>query len=564
MLTMSPARTRTPIAAAHTLLADPTLGAGNFLQRALAVNPAPNEPFLVAQHPSPGGNSAYSINDLVDLTRRGASWYHRAGVRPADPVGIYLDEGIGSFLQYLMLTSLGAIPVLVNGRMPADIAADYLRFVGVIGVVGSPHHLRALTNKAGDPPHLSGFYITATEVEQATTAELPASYPYEHDANDLVMLCHSSGTTGRPKAVMFGHRQFFLGKEHRLVTFAPSPEDRLLTALPQSHSAGISYLMTAVLLGLPTIVMADLRAPAIEHAMTEFRPSMVAAFPHVYAELATTGLKPDAAQHIHTWFNTGDSAHEAHVHQLIQLGHRPEENLPGSRFVDGLGASELGMALFQRVSTPQTTTYDRCVGKPVDVVEDAAALDDDGRALPTGAVGALGVKSPTLTPGYWNDTLRTIKSRRRGYWLTGDQVYRDEEGRFFHLDRTQDVITTSNGTIYSLPLEERLLLSCPDISDCAVIGVPVAPDSDEQVPVAIVVPRPGSNADAVQLHITANKALTAAGLPSLAATHIATPEELPVGPTGKALKRQLRDHLAAGDISLLSSGFLQFTTSRNN
>ena len=118
------------------------------------------------------------------------------------------------------------------------------------------------------------------------------------------------------------------------------------------------------------------------------------------------------------------------------------------------------MALFGQVTSPESTRNDRCIGKPLDVVEKAAALDEQGRELPDGAAGLLGVKTPTRTPGYWNDPEMTKRFELAGYWLTGDVVRRDAEGRFYHLDRTVDVIDTATGPIYSLPIEEVLLADC--------------------------------------------------------------------------------------------------------
>ena len=68
-----------------------------------------------------------------------------------------------------------------------------------------------------------------------------------------------------------------------------------------------------------------------------------------------------------------------------------------------------------------------------------------------------------------------IGEKLAGYWLTGDVVRKDPEGRFYHLDRTVDVIDTATGPIYSLPMEEVLLADCSDwIVDCAIVGVPSA------------------------------------------------------------------------------------------
>lgn len=199
------------------------------------------------------------------------------------------------------------------------------------------------------------------------------------------------------------------------------------------------------------------------------------------------------------------------------------------------------MALFKRISQPESVDYGRCVGTPIGVVRKAAVLDDDGRLLGPEQVGRLGVRTPTRTPGYWNNSELTTKSSLSGYWLTGDVVYQDRKGRFYHLDRVPDVIHTADGPVYSLPMEEAILVGCPVVADCAVVAV-AAPDPDQGVvPFATVRLKPGASEPPDLLHAL-NTALAGRDLPQLRYALIARqPEDFPTGPTGKVLKRQLRE-----------------------
>ncbi|QIZ34492.1 class I adenylate-forming enzyme family protein [Saccharopolyspora sp. ASAGF58] len=544
---------RLPLPARLKLLLDRELGMGNFLDRAVANNPAPNRAFLFAQRPGNPETApeadvvAYSLVRLLGVRNAYASWYHAQGVGKGDVVGVHVPEGIDSFLHFLALTSLGAIAALVNGRMPAEVAAEYLGRIGALGVVADEPRLARLRAAGLDTERLA-FHADPADLPTtpAAGASYPGVFPYAHADDDLVMVCHTSGTTGPPKAASFGHRQFFLGKRQRLWNFPAAARNRLLTALPQSHSAGISYLMTTTLLGLPTLVMADTTGTAVRAAMRRFQPTIVAAFPQTWADLAEIGLEATGAQHVHTWINTGDAAHEAHIKELIVHGRRPGllRSRPGSRFIDGLGSSEMGMALFRKVRELGSTDYGRCVGTPIKVVRRAVVLDDDGRELGPGRAGRLGVLTPTRTPGYWNNSDATVKSSFAGYWLTGDVVYRDERGRFIHLDRVPDVIRTADGPVYSLPLEEAILVACPFVADCSVIGVRDPGSPDAQAPLAVV--RLRSDAEEVaDLAGPINAVLSAAGLSEVHGVVVAREDaDFPTGPTGKMLKRQLRERFA--------------------
>ncbi|MEK2493896.1 class I adenylate-forming enzyme family protein [Kitasatospora purpeofusca] len=555
-----------PLAAREQLMAEPGLGAGNFLDHALAVNPNRAVPFAFSHHLDHRGAvvlRGHSLQDLAALRDRYAAWYHANGVRPGEPVAVVIAEGLEPLLHFLALTALGAVPALVNDAMRHDVMVRYLNHVGVVGVVADDTTRLAAAYRQ-DPQRRPRFIALAAEI-QAFDADasggLPAEYPYRHAADDVVALIHSSGTTGTPKSTMLAHRQFWDGKQPRMVRFPAEPEDRLMSLMPHTHAGGLSYFLTATLLGLPTVVMADWRRSVVEPVMEAFRPTMVASFPRTFVELATGELPVAGAAKVHSWFNTGDSAHYGHIRRLVQLGERPaglirpwllpqekaeQPALPGSQFVDGLGSSEMGMALFGQVTTPESVRNDRCVGKPLEVVRRAAVLDQDGNELPDGTVGLLGIDSPSRTPGYWNNARLTESFELAGYWLTGDLARRDAEGRFYHLDRTVDVIDTAAGPVYSLPVEEVLLADCAElVRDCSVIGVPGAA-GEGQRPVAVVqLQHDAESVTADEVLEAANKALAGAGLAALAAVRIArAAADFPLGPTGKVLKRELRTRFA--------------------
>ncbi|MER7667645.1 class I adenylate-forming enzyme family protein [Kitasatospora sp. NPDC096128] len=554
-----------PLAARERLMTEPDLGAGNFLDHAVAANPHRSVPFVFTHRTDHRGEvvlRGHSLLDLVALRDRYAAWYHANGVRPGEPVAVVVGEGLEPLLHFLALTSLGAVPAPVNDAMRHDVMVRYLDHVGVVGVVADDTTRLAAAYRS-DPQRRPRFLALAAEVRafDAAAVELPAGHPHRHAAEDVVALIHSSGTTGTPKSTMLAHRGFWDGKQPRMVRFPAEPYDRLMSLMPHTHAGGLSYFLTAVLLGLPTVVMSDWRRAVVEPVMEAFQPTMVASFPRTFVELATGELPVRGAARVHSWFNTGDSAHHGHIRRLVTLGERPaglirpwllpseraeQPALPGSQFIDGLGSSEMGMALFGQVSTPESGRDDRCVGKPLEVVRRAAVLDHDGTELPDGTVGLLAVDTPSLTPGYWHDERLTASFELAGYWLTGDVARRDAEGRFHHLDRTVDVIDTASGPVYSLPIEEVLLADCADlVRDCAVVGVPAGPGNGQH-PIAVVqLQQEATDTEAEAVRAAANAALAAAGLAALAAVRIArTAEDFPLGPTGKVLKRELRTRYA--------------------
>ncbi len=548
-----------PLEVRERFMTDQDLGAGNFLDHALAANPNRTVPYAFSHHLDHRGEvvlRGHSLVDLAAIRERYARWYWANGVRAGEPVAVVIAEGLPPLLHFLALTSIGAIPTLDNDAMRPDVMVRYLDQVGVVGVVADVTTRLASAFRSGMATR-PRFLALSAEVEAADAAgvDLPAEYPYRHAPDDVVALIHSSGTTGTPKSTVLAHRQVWDGKQPRMVRFPAQPYDRLMSLMPHTHAGGLSYFMTATLLGLPTVVMSDWRRPGVEPVMVAFQPTMVASFPRTFVELATGEPPTAAAARVHSWFNTGDCAHYGHIRRLVRLGERPaglikpwllpsdraaDDTLPGSQFIDGLGSSEMGMALFGQVTTPESVRADRCVGKPLEVVHQAAVLDEDGNELPDGTVGLLGVKTPSRTPGYWHNERMTRSFELNGFWLTGDVARRDAEGNFYHLDRTVDVIDTADGPVYSLPIEEVLLADCDAlVRDCSVVGVPAG---SALVPIAVVqLQDAAADRSADDVLAMANTALAAAGLTPLAAVRIARePADFPLGPTGKVLKRELR------------------------
>jgi acyl-coenzyme A synthetase/AMP-(fatty) acid ligase len=546
-------------------MTEPGLGAGNFLDYAVKYNPYRTVPFSYSHGLDHRGGvtlRGHSLVDLVALRDRYAKWYWANGVRPGEPVGVVVADGLEPLLHYLALNALGAIPALVNDAMRTDVLVRYLTYVGVVGVVADDTTWLASAYRA-DPASRPRFLALAAEVQafDAAAASLPPEYPYQHGPDDICALIHSSGTTGTPKSTMLGHRSFWDGKQSRMVRFPAERYDKLMSLMPHTHAGGLSYFLTVTLLGLTTVIMEDWRRVVVEPVMEAFQPTMLASFPRTFVELAAGELPVKGAAKVHTWFNTADSAHYGHIRRLVQLGERPaglikpwllpseqaeQKPLPGSRFIDGLGSSEMGMALFGGLFTPETPRNDRCIGKPQPSCTKAAVLDESGQEVPDGTVGLLAIVAPSRTPGYWKNPRLTQSFELNGYWLTGDVAYRDGEGNFYHLDRTVDVIDTATGPVYSLPIEEVLTADCADVvADCNVVGVP-AGDGPGQRPIAVVQLQAGAQDWTVEaIREKANKELAAAGLAPLAAVIIArTSEDYPLGPTGKVLKRELRTRFA--------------------
>jgi len=463
----------TPKDVLDTLRNDVDIGSANFLDKLYQLHPNKDAEFIYLQQefnlPGGGCYSSFSLEDVCYLRQVLASWYHLLGIRAEDVVTICVSDGIAPFLHYIALSSLGAVASIINPRMPHEMAVQYMSAnrLNILVVDRKVSEVSNFVSEMSSSPQneikIINFDESFLEVfsENDISAGLPKVWPLTPNDGTLVMLSHTSGTTGVSKAVRFEHRQFFMGKRARIGRFAESEEERFLSALPQSHSSAISHIETAIIHGIPTFILGDCVGEAVVQAIREFRPSTVAAFPQTYVSLVQEGLAKNSLSSVNRWFSMGDAMHREHIRIILN-------SALNSRFIDSFGSSELGMALFRKVSTQEKLTPNRCVGRPVDICVAKILDPETGQECSRGDIGLIGVRSPTITPGYWLRDDLTEKSWRNGYFLTGDVGFiRDEE--LYLIDRRADVISSKTSKVHTLLFEETLQ-ELNGVCDAFVVG----------------------------------------------------------------------------------------------
>jgi acyl-coenzyme A synthetase/AMP-(fatty) acid ligase len=519
------------------LAADQDLGLGNLLRSAIAVNPHPDVPFITSARPivnSAGQEQTeFSLLDIDRLAQSWSVWYLSRGVGPRDRVAIFIEDTFAYTIHVHALTQIGAIAVLINSNVTKDAALALCRQTGAIGLYTDRGRLARLGDEIGTLTVMR-FVQLVEELPAPPTAELRGTARFHAVGEDPAVILHSSGTTGLPKPVTHTHATIAAGPQYRLANFTESPESLMMAAQPQSRVGSIGYAIYAVLAGTPMIALYDPTGPELLSAVIRYQPTMVLAFAHAYSDLAAMEIPDTALDSVIGWISMADAVHEAHMKKILGLR---STNLPQEAvFYDRFGSSELGWGLMVAQRRLSTDRSDRRMGVP-DSLAEFAVLRPDGSKAAVGEFGLIGVKSPTVTVGYWSDSDLTCRSKLAGYWLSGDIGYQDEEGTYFQVDRAVDVIGTGSGPGYSVLMEELLLAEVPDILDCAVVA---GKHLGRTVPVAVITSSE-TTVDPKSTLKQANAALRAAGHPELALLEVArNPEDLPIGVTGKVLKRQLR------------------------
>jgi len=533
------------------LAADPELGAGNVLLRLAEHGAGMDTPRLTFDtgFDTIAAWTPLSLRTLTERVAARAEWFARHGIGRRDPVAVYVTSAADVLLNFFALTWLGAIPALMNGSMPTEIAVEYIRRLRAVGVILDAEHAGLAALDFGAP--LLG---DAAETGTGDPSRAPAHY--RHHPDDPVAITHSSGTTRMPAAVVHSHQSLFAAvRAVRLTEPRQHGPVRELSAFPQAHTAGVIILNEALCNGYELLCLSEQggtferSGEAIIDAIERWRPTAVYGFAVTWAELARYDLTARDVSSVRFWSNSGDCAHEAHIRRLVAVGshHAYSKDgivsLPGSRFNDTLGSTEMGYGGFGISHYPGSERYNRCVGKPQPFAEIILVDTRTGQEVPTGEVGMVAMKSPTLALGYWNDSVNTFRTRLNGYYLTGDLMYRDEDGYFYHVDRASDAVDLGDGNwLYTALSEERILKRCPDVRDCTVLAAR-GDDGKLAAEVLLLLTADGDPARDREGEVRAALGEVSAAVPLRIVT--IPDDEIVVGPTGKVRKFLMRERLLA-------------------
>jgi carnitine-CoA ligase len=509
------------------------INARDFLEH--AARAAPNEPFLIyGQETTPYAE----FNRRVDVAA--AAW-HELGVRKGDRVAFML-ENRPEFLQaWLGLAKIGAILVAINTRWQAAEVAHFLTLSEPrFALVSEPYRAVFRSAMAG----VTGLEQVLTLGSDEHFADF--SGPLHHTrpetpvvdltAGDVISFISTSGTTGRPKAVMQTHGNYVLTGEGYAQWIELQPGERIYLCLPLFHINSQAYTVMGAIAARATIVLVErFSASRFWSDMAEYNVNV---FNYIGSMLAVL-LKQDVtlAERQHSVRLTyGGPALPGPLREEI-------EKRFGLTVISGIGMSESTYGLIESIHGERRPGS---LGKPRQhpdprIVNEARVVDDEGRDAPTGEVGELIYRNSVMMKGYYRDPEQTAATIRDGWLYTGDLVRRDEDGFFYFVDRKKDIIRVRGENVSSLEVEQTLS-EHPAIQEAAVVGVP-SELTDEDI-AAFVVPRPGQKPDAEQMVAWCRTRLASFKAPR----YVWMVESLPKTETQRVEKHRLRQ-LAADRLS---------------
>src|SRR3954470_20309339 len=469
-------------------------------------------------------DAVLSYAELDRATAHTAGLLAAKGVRPGDRVGIMLPNVPYFPIAYYGILRAGGVVVPMNVLLKKREVAFYLSDPEA-RILFAWHDFAEAAEAGGEEAGTEGILVKPGDFEQLLADQEPDRDMSDREGDDTAVILYTSGTTGKPKGAELTHSNLLRnskGVSEKLGEM--SADDVLLGALPLFHSFGQTCTMnSAVSVGATVTMLPRFDPDKALQIIDRDKATLFQGVPTMYnAMLHSESCETADCSSLRICMS-GGAAMPAELMRAF------EEKF-GCIILEGYGLSETSpVASFNH---PDRERKPGSIGTPIEGVE-MQVWDDDGNEVEQGEVGEIVIRGHNIMKGYWNrDDANKEAITEDGWFRTGDMAKVDEDGYFFIVDRKKDLIIRGGYNVYPREIEE-VLYEHPAIQEAAVIGVPHE-ELGEEVGAAVVL-KEGESADEDELKSYVKDQVAAYKYPR----KIWFTDELPKGPTGKILKREI-------------------------
>jgi long-chain acyl-CoA synthetase len=355
--------------------------------------------------------------------------------------------------------------------------------------------------------------------------------------SDVAFQLYTSGTTGLPKGVMTANSSLFQLLTNVLGPWGMDATSKNIATMPLFHIGGSGWALAGMFTGAETLLVRDPNPAVLLNLMSEHKATNAFFVPALLAFMAMT---PGAADGDYSSMRSVVYGASPITNEVLVAS----MNTLKCPHIQVFGMTETTGAITEL--SPQDHDPNgprahllRSAGKPYGWVELKIVDVDSGVTLPANEVGELWTRSSQNMLGYWNKPEETAKTITEDGWLkTGDAGYLDENGYLFLTDRVKDMIVSGGENVYPAEVENALA-SHPAIAEVAVIGVPSERWGETVKAVVVLKPDAKADADSIAPSIIAHAKERLAGYKC--PTSVDVIDALPRNPTGKVLKKDLRE-----------------------
>jgi long-chain acyl-CoA synthetase len=478
----------------------------------------------------------HSYTQLEGEIAQLASGLAKKGIRKGDWVMEFIPNGLDLLLTHFAVISLGAIVVPLNVMYKSH----------EINYIGKATRAKAIVADSElwegvhedvkhELPELKMIVLIGREMEDTINyqnlidSELEEVSVPDASFDDIASVIFTSGTTGRPKGATQTHRSILSNVYGCIDKNKFTKEDNFLCALPLFNNFALNVvMMSCFTIGGTLIIVDRFDANKVLDHIGRYGATYFAGTPTMFVYLIDAY---DPKKHNVSTLRVTNSGGAHCPPELI----RKVEKTFGVTHLDGYGQTE-GCG-FTTLNPIVGVRKDNSVGTPLSNIW-VRIVDDNDHDRKTGEVGEIVEKGDVFSiHGYWNRPDINMEVYRNRWFHSGDLGYVDQDGYLYVVDRKQDLIITGGYNIYPVEVED-VLYTNPKIALAAVIGIPDA--AKGEIAEAYIVLKKGAEAtekeiiDFVRTRIAKFKAPRS----------VKFVESLPQGPTGKILKRELRELVA--------------------
>jgi fatty-acyl-CoA synthase len=491
------------------------------------------------------GNERFTYGQFADRAARLGGALKNASVRPGDRVA-FLSMNCHRLLEaYYGVLEAGAVLLPLNVRLAAQELAFILNDSGAkvlflekefVGLVDSFRKELSTVESFFllDGPQQAGWLKRESYEELLAAASPCRADIMEIDEDAVAELFYTSGTSANPKGVMLTHRNVYLHALHVCLTFDPTRDFAQLHTIPLFHANGWGVAHILALIGGKHVILRRFDCGQIFKLIEQERIYTMCLVPAMAIALVNS---PDLRTHDLSSLERVTIGGAASSPTLVR---EVEEKL-GVNCISGYGLTETSPVLTHSfikhgVSFDGEQRYVRLAmtgfaGAGIEI----RVVDDRDRDVPHDGttVGEIVTRSDGVMKGYWNQPEATAEALRGGWFHTGDMATMDQDGYLLIVDRKKDIIVSGGENISSLEVE-KTIVAHPAVMEAGVIPVP-----DEkwgEVPMALVVLKPGAEASESELIEFCRSRLAHYKCPR----SVEFRESLPKTGTGKILKKELR------------------------
>jgi long-chain acyl-CoA synthetase len=476
------------------------------------------------------GEAELSYADLDDRSARLAALLRERGFEPGDRVGVMLPNVPEFPIAYYGVLRAGGVVVPMNVLLKRREIAFYLQDSGgklLLAWHGFGEEARAGAQEAGAElievePSAFGAALEGLE---------PAAGLAETADEDTAVILYTSGTTGKPKGAELTHANLLTNAEVCMRTTSEiQAGDVVFGGLPLFHSFGQTVAMNASLKIGACLTLVPKFDPG--EALETIERDGVTHFYGVPTMFGALLHHPERERFDTSSVRTCITGGASMPVEVL----RGFEEAFGCIVLEGYGLSETSPVASS--NHPDKERKPGSIGTPIEGVE-MRVVDENDNEVEQGEVGEVVIRGHNVMKGYWQRPDATEEAMRGGWFHSGDMARVDEEGYFYIVDRKKDLIIRGGYNVYPREVEE-VLYEHPKIREAAVVGVP-HDEWGEEIGAAVV-PHQGEELSAEEVSAYVKERIAAYKYPRI----VWFLDDLPKGPTGKILKREIEIPAAAG------------------